>query len=336
MWQPGYVELASTGELAARAGRLAGSLKACSLCPHQCGAHRLNPVSGQSGAGSAAGRCASGVRPIVSAYCLHMGEEPALGGSRGVGNIFFGNCNAACVYCQNYLISQRPFQEAAREVSTERLADIMLDLAGQGAASVGFVSPSHFAAQAIQAIGIAVSRGFSLPLIYNSNGYDSVTTLKSLEGVFEIYLPDLRYASAEAAVTYSALPDYPRIARLAIKEMHRQVGSRLVYGDDGLVKRGLIIRLLVLPNGISGTEQSLRWIADELGTGVCVSVMSQYYPTNRAKEYPQLARGITRDEYDRVVEVVDDLGFSHGWLQEYDSGGHYRPDFSDRIKPFKP
>jgi putative pyruvate formate lyase activating enzyme len=265
-----------------------------------------------------------------------MGEEPALGGSRGVGNIFFGNCNAACVYCQNYQISQRPLQEAAREVSIARLADIMLELAGQGAASIGFVSPSHFVAQAVEAIDIAAARGFSLPLIHNSNGYDSVTTLKLLEGVFEVYLPDLRYASSDEAAAYSALPDYPRIARLAIKEMQRQVGSRLVYGDDGLVKRGLIIRLLVLPNGISGTEDSLRWIADELGTGVCISVMSQYYPANRAAEYPQLARGITRDEYDQVVEVMDDLGFSHGWLQEYESAEHYRPDFSDRLKPFKP
>lgn len=277
----------------------------------------------------------SGILPIVSAYCLHVGEEPALGGSRGVGNIFLGNCNAACVYCQNFEISQRPGHEVAYEVSTARLADIMLELAAGGAASIGFVSPSHFAAQVIEAVDIATARGLSLPLIYNSNGYDSVATLRMLEGVFDIYLPDLRYASAAAAAKYSGLPGYPRIARAAIREMARQVGLRLVFGDDGLVKRGLIIRLLVLPNDISGTEESLSWIAEDLGTEVSISVMSQYYPANRAQDFPELARGVTLEEYDRVVRAVDSLGFSNGWVQEFASGEQYRPDFSDRRMPFK-
>jgi len=277
----------------------------------------------------------SGILPIVSAYCLHVGEEPALGGSRGVGNIFLGNCNAACVYCQNFEISQRPGHEVAYEVSTARLADIMLELAAGGAASIGFVSPSHFAAQVIEAVDIAAARGLSLPLIYNSNGYDSVATLRMLEGVFDIYLPDLRYASAAAAAKYSGLPGYPRIARAAIREMARQVGLRLVFGDDGLVKRGLIIRLLVLPNDISGTEESLSWIAEDLGTEVSISVMSQYYPANRAQDFPELARGVTLEEYDRVVRAVDSLGFSNGWVQEFASGEQYRPDFSDRRMPFK-
>ena len=272
--------------------------------------------------------------PIVSAYCLHMGEEPALGGSRGVGNIFLGNCNAACVYCQNYEISQRPEHEISYEVSTERLAGVMLELASGGAASLGFVSPSHFTAQIVEAVEIATCRGFSLPLIYNSNGYDSVATLKLLEGIFDVYLPDLRYASADAAVKYSGLPDYPRISRRAVKEMHRQVGSRLVTGDDGLVKRGLIIRLLVLPNGISGAQESLAWIAGNLGTEVSISVMSQYYPANRALDFPELAQGITREEYDQVIEALDSIGFSNGWTQEFGSGEHYRPDFADRLVPF--
>jgi putative pyruvate formate lyase activating enzyme len=263
-----------------------------------------------------------------------MGEEPLLGGSRGVGNIFFGNCNAACVYCQNHEISQRPLEESSREVTTERLAEIMLELAGKGAASIGLVSPSHFAAQAVEAINSAAARGLALPLIYNSNAYDSVATLRLLEGVFDIYLSDLRYASADKALAYSALPSYPRIARRAIQEMSRQVGSRLVLGDDGLIKRGLVIRLLVLPNRVSGTEESLRWIASELGASVTISVMAQYYPAYRAGEHPELARGVSRWEYDRVLELVEDLGFSHGWVQEYDSGAHYRPDFSDRLRPF--
>jgi putative pyruvate formate lyase activating enzyme len=326
VWAPGYLKLHKTGELALRWRALDDMLKSCSLCPRACGADR---TAGKEGA------CSSGVLPVVSSYCAHFGEEPALVGRHGVGNIFLGNCNLRCVYCQNFEISQRPDVERHHAASCERLAGIMLDLQGLSCGSVGFVSPTHFVPQIMRAVDIAVPLGLRLPLIYNSNGYDNVDALKLLEGVTEIYLPDLRYASDETGLKYSGVRDYTAHARGSIKEMHRQVGPALLIEEDGLVKRGLVIRLLVLPNGISETEESLRWIAYELGTQVTISVMAQYYPANEAFRYPELARGLKREEYQKVLDTIEELGFENGWIQRFASRDYYRPDFGDRREPFR-
>jgi putative pyruvate formate lyase activating enzyme len=301
-------------------------LAACTICPHDCGNNRLkNELS----------RCSSGYLPIVSSYTAHFGEEPLLSGERGVGNIFFGNCNLRCVYCQNHLISQNYRAERDHEVSFEHLAEMMLELQGRGCHEIGFVSPTHFVPQIVKALDIAARGGLNLPLIYNTNAYDSLEVLRLLDGIIDIYLPDIKYAHDDMGYAYSKVKNYPRIARAAIKEMHRQVGGELIIGDDGVVKRGLIIRHLVLPNDIAGSTESLTWIKEELGRTTTLSVMSQYYPTHKALAMPLLDRKVRESEYDRVLERLEVLEMESGWIQDFDSSEYYRPEFGDRAMPFK-
>lgn len=248
---PSYLNLLASGELTRRVERLTALLASCTVCPHDCGNNRLkNEIA----------RCYSGLLPIVSSATVHFGEEPALVGTRGVGNIFFGNCNLRCVYCQNFLISQNHIEERKNEVSLERLAGMMLELQEKGVHSIGFVSPSHFVPQIIAAVEIAARSGLKLPLIYNTNAFDSVEVLRLLDGIVDIYLPDLKYADEQMGYEYSKIRDYPSVAHAAIREMHRQVGGDLVFDENGLVQRGLIIRHLVLPNDLAGSRDSLRWI----------------------------------------------------------------------------
>jgi putative pyruvate formate lyase activating enzyme len=241
-----------------------------------------------------------------------------------------------CVYCQNWQISQQ--RSGEREIEFEELAGIMLDLERQGCHNVGFVSPTHFAPQIVRAVEIAAARGLCKPLIYNTNAYDSVEILRLLEGVFDIYLPDLRYSHDPAAREYSRAPDYPERARAAIAEMFRQVGDELVLDERGIVERGLIIRLLILPNDLAGLRDSLRWIRDALSPRVTLSVMSQYYPAHRAAagEFPLLDRPIRQSEFDKVLGWLDEFGFENGWVQPLEAGAsdYYRPDFRDRSLPF--
>ncbi len=300
-------------------------LSSCTICPHNCGNDRQK---------NELARCYSGLLPIVSAATPHFGEEPALVGAHGVGNIFFGNCNLRCIYCQNYLISQNHREERKNEVSFERLAGMMLELQSQGCESIGFVSPTHFVPQIIRSLEIAASDGLRLPLIYNTNAYDSVEVLKLLDGIIDIYLPDLKYSDEEMGYRYSKVRDYPRFAREAIKEMHRQVGSELVV-EEGLVKRGLIIRHLVLPNDIAGSKDSLRWIQRELGDQTTLSIMSQYFPAHKALTTPLLDRKIREGEYERVLGMLDALDLNNGWAQDYAASEYYRPEFEDRERPFK-
>jgi putative pyruvate formate lyase activating enzyme len=327
MFTPSYIRLHETGELQHRAAQLEAMLASCVVCPHDCGNNRLN--------GEIA-RCYSGYLPIVSAYTPHFGEEPGLVGTRGVGNIFFGNCNLRCVYCQNYEISQRWREERKNEVTFERLAEIMLELQDKGCHSIGLVSPTHFVPQIVKSVVIAVEQGLRLPLVYNTNAYDSVEVLRLLDGVIDIYLPDLKYAYEEDGWKYSKVARYSQVARAAIQEMHRQLGSELLWGEDGLVKRGLIIRHLILPNDIAGSEESLRWVHDTLGKEITLSVMAQYYPTHKATEIDLLSRKIYAGEYDRVLRLLDRLEMSNGWAQEWEKASeYYRPEFEDRSTPFK-
>ncbi len=323
---PSYIPLYAAGEFQRRLESLEAMLQSCTICPHDCGNNRLN---------NELARCYSGYLPIISSYCQHFGEEPALGGAYGVGNIFLGNCNLRCVYCQNFQISQNWKTERLNETTFERMAGMMLELQAKGVHAIGFVSPTHFVPQIVRALSIAISQGLELPIIYNTNAYDSVEVLKLLDGIFDIYLPDLKYSDDDFGYKYSKVKSYSGISRAAVKEMHRQVGSEVVYGDDGLVKRGLIIRHLVLPNDIASSEETLRWIAKELDNRATLSVMSQYYPTHKALTTELLDRRIRESEYDKVLRLLDTFGFENGWAQEFESQDYYKPDFSDRLEPFK-
>ena len=262
-----------------------------------------------------------------------------MSGTRGAGNIFFGNCNLRCVYCQNYQISQTWKEQKKNEVTHERLAEMLLELQARGCHNRGFVSPTHFAPQLVRAILIAAEKGLHLPIVYNTNAYDSVEVLRLLDGIVDVYLPDLKYADSDAGFQYSKVRDYARISRLAIKEMFRQTGDKLIYDRNGLLKRGLVIRLLVLPNDLAEIRESLRWIRDELSPKTAVSLMAQYYATNKAatdERYILLSRRISEREWFEAVEALEEFGMEEGFIQEYESASYYyRPDFSDAEKPFK-
>lgn len=319
-----------TGELKKRVEALEKMLQSCRVCPKDCGNNRLRDEIAA---------CYSGRLPIVSSYTAHFGEEPVLSGTRGAGNIFFGNCNLRCVYCQNYQISQTWREQKKNEITHERLAEMMLELQNRGCHNIGFVSPTHFAPQMARAILIAAERGLHLPIIYNTNAYDSVEVLKLLDGIVDVYLPDLKYADSEAGFQFSKVRDYATHARNAIKEMFRQTGVELIYGEDGLLKRGLVVRLLVLPNDLAGIEENLNWIKSELSPRAAISLMAQYYATNKAATDPRyilLSRRITEREWSKAVSLLEDLQMEEGFMQEYESASHYyRPDFTDAEKPFK-
>ena len=323
-------ESISIDELESAVLGLEALLERCTVCPRDC----LNDRTREEIAA-----CYSGSLPIVSSHTAHFGEEPFLSGTNGAGNIFFGNCNLRCVYCQNYQISQTWKEQRRNEISHERLAEMMMELQGRGCHNIGFVSPTHFAPQMARAVLIAHKMGLRVPIVYNTNAYDSVEVLRRLESVVDIYLPDLKYASNDDGFTYSKVRSYKDVARSAIREMHRQTGSGLTFSDDGLLQRGLVIRLLVLPNDIAGLEENLEWITSELGNDVCISLMAQYYPTNKAATDPRyilMSRRITESEWARAVSLVEAFGFTNGFVQEYESSSfYYRPDFSDPETPFK-
>ena len=330
MCEPGYRALLDSGELEERVERLYALLKSCTVCPRDCGNDRTQNVLAS---------CASGLDPVVSSYTPHHGEEPVLSGTRGAGNIFLGNCNLRCVYCQNYQISQDFQAQRGNAVTVERLAAMMLELQDRGCHNVGFVSPTHYAPQVAKAVLLAARRGLSLPIVYNTNAYDSVEVLKLLDGVVDIYLPDFKYADNANGWIYSKVPDYADRARQALLEMYRQKGASLVYGDDGLLKSGLLVRMLVLPNNAAGIADSLAWIAETLSPRVAISLMAQYYPVHRAAEnekYAALNRSITAGEWEEALAALEANGMGSGFQQELETANrYYRPDFTDRETPFR-
>ena len=329
-YEPKFTELYRAGELEQRVEQLEKLLASCVVCPKDCGNNRLNDEIAA---------CYSGRLPIVSSYTAHFGEEPCLSGTSGAGNIFFGNCNLRCVYCQNHQISQTWKTQKKNETTHERLAEMMLELQARGCHNIGFVSPTHFAPQMARAILIAAEKGLRLPIVYNTNAYDSVAVLKLLDGIVDVYLPDLKYAENDAGFQFSKVRDYTTHARAAIKEMFRQTGERLTFDADGLLKGGLLIRLLVLPNDLAGIEENLRWIKNDLSPTVAISLMAQYYATNKAatdERYILLSRRISEGEWFEAVSLLEELRIEEGFMQEYESASHYyRPDFSDAEKPFK-
>ncbi|MFC1873233.1 radical SAM protein [Chloroflexota bacterium] len=323
---PGYIDLYSSGKLERRAEALESRLASCDICPRECGVNRLEVETGF---------CRAPSRLVVSSVCAHRGEEPAVSGSRGSGTIFLAHCNMRCAYCQNYQISQDFGNQSFREIDPHTLAERMIYLQEElGCHNINFVSPSHFVPQLVRAVLEAVPMGLRLPLVYNTNSYDSIASLRELEGVIDIYLADLRYASDECGERFSQVADYVPRARAAIKEMYRQVGN-LVVGDEDVARRGLIVRHLILPNRLAGNEESLSWLAREISAGVTVSIMSQYFPAHRALQFPLLNRRITPAEYAEVTELLAKLGMGNGWVQEMKSTDNYLPDFAREGHPFE-
>ncbi len=325
--EPGYIALYHSGELERRAQALEARLASCDICPRECRVNRL---------ANKLGFCHSGHLPIVPAACAHQGEEPAISGTRGSGTVFFGNCNMRCVYCQNHQISQNWRRQKSKETDCHTLAEKMLYLQDDlGCHNINFVSPSHFVPRVVRAVLEAVPMGLRVPLVYNTSGYDSVASLRELDGIISVYLSDLRYASDKWAKKFSRTPDYVARARLAIREMYRQVGD-LVVDEYGLAQRGLIVRHLILPNGLAGSEESLAWLASELSPEVTISIMSQYMPVHRAQRISLLSRTITPDEYETVLQLLSDLGLENGWVQEMGAAENYLPDFEREGHPFSP
>ena len=329
-FEASYVKLLKSGKLRERVVALERLLESCTVCPRDCLNNRLN---------NEIAACYSGRLPIVSSYTAHFGEEPPLVGTKGAGNIFFGNCNLRCVYCQNYQISQTHKEQLKNEVTHERLSAMMLELQERGCHNINFVSPTHFAPQMARSILLAAEQGLDVPIVYNTNAYDAVEVLELLEGVVDVYLPDLKYADDESGYQYSKVRGYKEYSRRALREMFRQTGDELVFGHDGLLKRGLVIRLLVLPNDIGGINESIEWIRDELSPRVAISLMAQYYPTHQAasnQRYVLLSRRIRESEWLNATAALEELGMEEGWVQEFDGASYYyRPDFTDAETPFK-
>ncbi len=288
--EPLYLGL-EPGEIDERVALADAVLSACTLCPRRCG---VNRKEGEQGF------CRTGDRPVVSSWNPHFGEERPLVGRGGSGTIFFTNCNLGCIFCQNYTISH--LGEGA-EVSFERLSSIMLELQAIGCHNINLVTPTHQVPMILKALKIAIEGGLHLPIVYNSGGYESVETLRILEGVIDIYMPDFKYSDPAMAVKYSSAEDYPQVARAAIKEMHRQVGD-LRINSEGIAVRGLLVRHLVMPGGIAGTEEVVRFIAEEISPDTYINIMAQYHPCYRAFEHPEISRRITTEEYQRAVEAA--------------------------------
>jgi len=296
--------LYQSGELARRAREAREGLRHCTLCPHVCGVDRL---SGELG------RCRSGAQPKVASWNLHPWEEPPISGLRGSGTIFFSGCTGRCRYCQNYPISQLG---VGQEVSSAQLAQMMLRLQAKGAHNINFVTPTQWVPAILEALIIALGSGLSLPLLYNSSGFERVETLRLLEGVIDIWLPDAKYADADVALYLSGFPRYPAHNRTALREMFRQVGSELFVDDGGMATQGMIVRHLVLPEGLSGTADVMQWIATSLSPAVHVSLMAQYFTAYECVGDPVLGRKISEEEYEDAFHSAVAAGLDNGWVQE--------------------
>lgn len=292
-----YRALYASGELERRADRALTRLTACDLCPRRCCVDR---TAGETG------ECRTGRSALVASAAPHFGEERPLVGRSGSGTIFFAGCNLACVYCQNADISHR---DRGRPAGGEALARLMLDLHADGCNNINLVSPSHVVPQLLEALVVAAGRGLHLPLVYNSGGYDAVDTLRLLDGVVDIYMPDMKYADPATGERFSAVPDYPTRNRAAVKEMHRQVGD-LQMDRRGVAQRGLLVRHLVLPAGVAGTHHTMEFLAREISPRTYVNVMDQYRPHHQARCYPPLERSLRTAEYREALDAARRAGLT--------------------------
>ena len=292
---PAYIDLLDTGELNSRTIVAYQRLSECNICAWKCGIDRC---AGETGI------CKTGIRARISSCGPHMGEEDPLRGWRGSGTIFFTRCNLRCQFCQNHDISQT---DSGREVEPEDLAEMMLDLQNRGCHNINFVSPSHVVPQILAGLLVAAKAGLRIPLVYNTGGYDSLETLKLLDGVFDIYMPDMKYSSKRFARYYSKIPNYPEVNQAGVKEMHEQVGD-LQLNERGVAQRGLLVRHLVLPNNLGGTAEIVRFLADEISPNTYLNLMDQYRPSFNAGKYPKLNRPLKNEEFQNAVKMAHDAG----------------------------
>ncbi|UCB43596.1 MAG: radical SAM protein [Dehalococcoidales bacterium] len=292
-----YQPMHQTGELRIRAEKARAMLEACCLCPRRCGVNRL---AGESG------KCRLSGQVIVSSYGPHFGEESPLVGRHGSGTIFFTYCNLRCVFCQNYAISQLG---EGSPVNSETLSKIMLSLQERGCHNMNLVSPTHIVPFILDALDLAVSQGLDLPLVYNTGGYDSQETLKLLDGIVDIYMPDMKYSDSRSGEQLSGVKDYPKMNRAAIKEMHRQVGD-LQIDEQGIAQRGLLVRHLVLPNGLAGTEKTVRFLSHEVSPNTYLNIMAQYRPQYQAYDVPSISRTVNAREFREAINLARHYGIS--------------------------
>ncbi|MDZ7262469.1 MAG: radical SAM protein [candidate division KSB1 bacterium] len=297
---PGYIKLHETGELNSRVEALQALLKECRVCPRHCGVNRLE---GELGV------CQAGAELVVSSAFAHFGEEPPLVGRYGSGTIFLTHCNLRCIFCQNYDISHGGLGHI---VTPEELARLMMYLQNSRCHNINFVTPTHYTPQIIAALPTAITMGLRLPIVYNCGGYESLEVLRLLDGIIDIYMPDAKYADSQWAQRYSNAPDYFEVMTQALKEMHRQVGD-LRLDEQGIAYRGLLIRHLVMPNGVAGTREVVKFIAQELSRDSYVNLMDQYRPCYQAHRYPEINRRITYSEYAEAVNLAQEAGLYRGF-----------------------
>ena len=296
---PAYLKLWESGELASREELAYQHLAECDLCARYCHVNRCQTTKGAV--------CRTGEEAVVDSYSPHHGEEEPLSGWNGSGTIFFSWCNLRCVYCQNWEISHKG---QGRKIKPNQLAEMMLSLQARGCHNINFVPPSHVVVPIIAAVNIAAQRGLRLPLVYNTGGYDSSEALALLDGIIDIYLPDMKYGSSALALKYSKVSNYVAVNQAAVKEMHRQVGD-LVLDENGIAQRGLLVRHLVLPKNLAGTDKVLAFLARELSPNTYLNLMAQYYPCYRAETYPPLDRSLTRKEYSQALRWAKECGLKH-------------------------
>lgn len=294
-FEPSYVNLLESGSFPQRVTRAKERLSPCTVCAVVCRVQRQQGDLGE---------CGVGAKAIVSSYGPHFGEEAPLRGWKGSGTIFFSGCNMHCQFCQNASISQA---KVGQEVTPHELAEMMLQLQKRGCHNINFVSPTHVGPQLMEGVYLAAQKGLQVPLVYNTGGYDSVSMLRLFDGIIDIYMPDMKYADPDLAYKYSRIEHYPTVNQRAVKEMHRQVGD-LQVNEEGLAQKGLLVRHLVLPHGMAGSEEVLGFLAREVSPRTYVNLMDQYRPSYRAHEYPRLNRRLRRDEFMKVREYAEELG----------------------------
>jgi len=303
---------------------LSDKLKHCTLCPRDCGVDRTKGEKGY---------CGLDDKIYISSICIHKGEEPPVSGPYGICNVFFAHCNMQCVYCQNFQISDNKFAADRYEMTLETAVNKIIDILDSGIPALGFVSPSHQIPQMLSIIEELRKRSYKPTIVYNSNGYDKVETLKELEGIVDVYLPDFKYSDPVLSKELSDAPDYPEIALKAVKEMYRQKGSLLITNDSGYAESGLIIRHLILPGEVENSLAVLRTVAEDISPKINISLMSQYWAPKKF-DLEALNHKIKETDYLRVIEEMNRLGLDNGWVQEFDSHNNYRPDFN-KIHPFE-
>lgn len=297
----------------------------CTICPRSCGVNRNAGILGY---------CGSGPGYNIGSICIHQGEEPPISGPKGICNVFFSRCNLQCLYCQNYQISRRKGAVESHAYPLEEVTGRIIEILGQDIDSLGFVTPSHHVPHVKAIITRLKNLGYNPVTVYNTNGYDKAEAIRGFEGLIDVYLPDFKYMDPDLACRFSDAADYPGVVKKSILEMYRQKGSTVVLNDQGQAVTGLIIRHLVLPGQVKDSIDILHWIATELSPKVSISLMSQYYPTACVADHPVLGRRLLKVEYQEVLDAMENLGFTKGWIQDIGSADSYKPNFK-RDHPFE-